>query len=524
MEPSKSKSGKRGSGKRKLAVFFAVLVALSVTLGPSLVLNLTLTYLPDLGGPQVKYTHAKAGFLFRSITITDLDTTKNNPWRITAGTVKLQGISFINSIRWLLDPQSRPSTTLSLVQNLNIQDLMVVDSSGKKTKISMSQGTIQNLAWSANESNPKDIPMAFTQVDLTGLEGKVGAIDFNVGQFFLKDLGADLLSLKVSDFNLKNTNKQTELKLQNMAIQEVGTEDVVGMLQGTVTPGPWWVISALPKLDISEGIYTQKGKELLFLTTTRLKSPLIGDTPENLSFTQRSIKFKIGSKQMGDWLQLAPKWNLQDIFGPHLAGELALDWTYKDGSEGIFNLRKASLNLSDFGILELSGELQGVKKPKSHLNSAQLLFSIMKWKFAKLDITYQDQGSTQKIYDLLERTTFTKQGRSKTASKIQTHYLNPWLKELQAKAPLDVLPALKAELSAYLNQPESFQITIKPHAPLLVVTLIDMNITKMIKKMGVTIQVNKRAPLSITAHNTGRLNNKIKIPQPLNDLFTGEKN
>ena len=522
MEPSKSRGQKPPTGKRKLAVFFAVVVALALTLGPSLVLNLALIYLPDMGGPKVSYTKAEAGFLFRTISITGLDTAPiaNKPWRITAGAVKLQGISVINTIQWLLDPQSRPPSTLSLVQDLSIQDLAVVGSTGQKQKISMSQATIQNLSW--NGSNPNTLPVAFTEVNLTNMKGKAGLIDLNFGELLLKDLGADSLSLKISDLFFKNMANQTELKFQNMALRKVHTTDIVGMLQGTITLGPWWVISALPQLELNEAIYTKGGKEQLALTTTHSKSSRDKNNPDSLDTFHRFLKFKVGSKQLENWLKLAPQWNLKDIFGPHLAGKLTLSWGYKEGSKGRFKLQKAVIDLNNLGILNMSGDFYGVKKLNPHLDSTQLLFSAMKWEIANLSIAYKDHGLTKKLYALLDKTVFINQPQGKTASKIQTQYLNPWLESLQPEAALDILPTLKAELSTYLRQPKSFMVTINPHRPLLLLTSINMNIVDLIKKINITVQVNERPPLAITAHNTGLIKKQIKIPQPLKNLFTDE--
>lgn len=516
---TRSKNKKRGrSTRHRLVVILLVLLALGLTVGPSLILNVALMALPQNEGSSFTYSKARAGFLFKEVVISELaysSTVSFPPWSVTVQEIRLKGFSLINSLRlWLGSPEEH----LTLTRHLSLRNLNLERHGDGLSLASLELSNPEYLI----QPPEKTLVLFFNNLRLEDLNATQGPAKLALKKLYVRRLGPETLEeFTVAGLELTDPVSQTELNLEIFTLGQVPTTDLIRFMEGEPPANLWRFLMALPELNMKEASYTRGEKQKVYFKTVLFESkPQKEQEPASY---RRYMNFSFtADDQIKAHLENVSGFKITEITGPELKGELDFSWTHQDQPGGQTHIRQASLHLEQLGYLNLNGKLQGLQHVNPYLTPAQLLFTSLAWKLEELSLRYQDKGLASKLYPWVDKNVLNPYEPGSTPFKIKKFLLKPWVDVLREEAGLADLPALTQTLEEFIEHPESIFIEAKPEQPLGLTTLANLNKYDIIGKLRVSLEVNRNQPVPVTVATGVAPEILNTTPQHIDKLFTEE--
>lgn len=505
--------------KRLLISALAILVAFVLLAGPSIFLNMLLKNMfPPESGLKMTYDRAKAGFLFKSVTvegvkIQSVSAADSGP-ALKIESVFLKGVSLPNLISLTRAPAGLSPAPLYLAKDVSVKN---VELEAQGLAASISGLNIRDLLLVTGASGAA-LPLLFDRFEADGLKCSLdqpqGGWNFSTSRLEARKLDTETLgSFRLTMLTLANrlqspdpTAVSSEFNLNGFSAGGLKLAALKQAVKNNKNSIPiWWLLSGCDTLELAQGA--------LFLNeveTISLKSALYDFSPaagDGVSYT-RKLAFGINADNLAK-LTSGQFWaDLNDIAGDSLEGELSIAMDYSP-AQGQAAFKNINLDIRELGRLEVSGSLDGVQAAKAHYSPYQLLFGLSSWRMEHFSLTYDDRGLAKKFYRHLDKTTFRGLAGGSIETKIINFIVNFINDKIEGKGGPANLPAVYSEVEAFVNQPAHLRLSAKPEPPLsfealnLVNILSLANIDKydILKKLRLTIEVNQRAPVFVAVES-----------------------
>ncbi len=524
-------SNSDGPKKRRRRLWPPILIAvvgLILALGPTIVLNVLLARIPATeGGPTLEYGQARAGFLFRWITVTDLTVAHlaaDESRTLAIDHLRLDNLSFFNVVGLLRDPFAPHPEARPLADDFSVQGLSLTRD-GRRLASAKEVGG-RDLVLAPAPAGRAGSPLWFGKLDVLDLDVQEPLARVELSRLEARGLGPEFLDgLTVRGLNLAWGPEGANRPNLNLGGLTLGGLDIEAVLRA-VTEGekllPLWVLSVCETLDLAQGVFTLGTREAVVVKSARFDYQE-ADKGGGASFA-RTFDF---SADLPALISLAeqprdPFWSgLRDLAGDRVAGEMALRLDFNRHT-GQAALKSARLEIPTLGRLELTGDLAGVKAMRPHLSPSQFLFGAGAWRLHGLSLTFADQGFMANYYRHLDRTVFRHAPQRPTPANIMEYFISPLARTLEDEAGFSNLPALVSETEAFLSRPARLSLTAAPAEPLSVTSLANLDKYDIIEKLCLTIQVNDRAPVAVGVAS-GVFHERLpSAPKPMENLFEEE--
>lgn len=510
---------------RLLLIIAAGLVLLLVTAGPPVILNLLLTrILPSEFGVNISYDQAKAGFLFRSISIDKLvvESRSTGKTELLADHIGLKQLSIVNILRLIKNGRLEAKSAWPLVGEVMVKNLTYQRRGGS---LGTEMLEVRQLAYSPSSSDLG--PFTFEKLETRQLHytlaNSLENFSLDLPRLEARSLTpSHLASLRISGLKVTvGTDSPDSLKLDlgGLTVGGLRTTGLVRALHGRDgILSAIWLLSACDSLDLAATILTRGEREALnikqafFDVTGSIQgAPLVYQ--RRLNFTTDITALV---RRPGD-----PEWQeFRRIFGDSFEVEADLALEY-DQAQGQANLQNFLIASSQLGRLEGSARLVGLdsERVSSAQAPSEILLLLVGSRLEHLTLGFEDNGLMLNVYRHLSRTAFKHLPKRPSAANIMDQYLLPIARDLEQEGGLANVPALLSEAQAFLDNPISLKIMAEPPVAPVIMHLANMDKYGIIEKLHLTLQVNDRAPVLVAAA-VGAFNEKLlSAPRPLENLF-----
>ncbi|UQZ89925.1 hypothetical protein C4J81_12170 [Deltaproteobacteria bacterium Smac51] len=499
--PSKSKGGR---GRLVLIIVAVIFLALAA-LGPTLTVKGTLAWLRLAGaehGLEFSYDEAGAGLLFSSITIKGLHIERCGPEPdlapLSIGLLRLESPSFVNLIRLAREPETFRQQARRLAGGLIVENFEI--DNNYTTRATLKRFSITSPALPANGQT--GLPLMFESLMAEGLKYEDLKTENNLELGRLEARNADgniLAALRIDNLEagLGSGGQRAGFGLGALTAGGVNATALERMMS---SDNPLNLLMFCDTLDLAHGVIEFEGVEMLRirkavfdLNESDGKGPGPVTYRRSLDFTANLAALARHEEALQEPVFLA----MREAGGDSLDFSLNLKLDYTPAGGGL--VMNNFLESPALGRIDLNGRLNNVSGVKSTFTPYQLLFSSESWLLERLSLSYRDSGFMPAFYRALDQTIFSRSPRRQSAVNIMDYYVTPLAETVERENGLTNLPAVVSETRAFLNRPENFILVSSPLNPVPVLSLVKQDKYDIIDKLNLSVQVNDRAPVTVTA-------------------------